>query len=57
MTDLRHNAQYQAVEKHLRLCHERAFGRPSALKEPHVTADGRRVAVTAEVLDAEGPAR
>jgi hypothetical protein len=39
------------VGKHLRLCHEPAFGRPSALKEPHVTADGRRVAVTAEVLD------
>ncbi len=30
---------------------EPAFGRPSALKEPHVTPDGRRVAVTADVLD------
>src|SRR5579875_3630042 len=51
MADLRHTAQYQAVEKYLRSCHEPAFGRPSALKEPHVTPDGRRVAVTADVLD------
>lgn len=51
MKDLRGTQQYQAVEKHLRLLHEPAFGRPSALKQAHVSPDGSRVAVTAEVLD------
>jgi dipeptidyl aminopeptidase/acylaminoacyl peptidase len=51
MKDMRGTQPYQTVEKHLRSLHEPAFGRPSGLKEPHITPDGSRVAVTAEILD------
>jgi dipeptidyl aminopeptidase/acylaminoacyl peptidase len=51
MKDMRGTQSYQTVEKHLRSLHEPAFGRPSGLKEPHITPDGSRVAVTAEILD------
>ncbi|MFE0923331.1 prolyl oligopeptidase family serine peptidase [Streptomyces nigra] len=47
-----------AVEEHLRRLHQPAFGTPHALREAHITADGRHVTVTGVVLDAlEGLAR
>ncbi|MEU7045074.1 S9 family peptidase [Streptomyces varsoviensis] len=49
--DLRQTASYAAVEDHLRKLHEPAFGRPHALREPQVTADGRRAVVTGAVFD------
>lgn len=56
--DLRTTAQHQSVLGHLRALHEPGFGRASRLREPHVTLDGARTVVTAEVLaDLEGPAR
>ncbi len=58
MTDLSETPQYQAVQEHLRALREPALGRPSALREPHVTRDGTRTVVTADVLDVlEGPSR
>ncbi|MDH6581051.1 dipeptidyl aminopeptidase/acylaminoacyl peptidase [Streptomyces sp. SAI-133] len=41
-----------AVEEHLRRLHQPAFGTPHALREAHITADGRHVTVTGVVLDA-----
>ncbi|KZB80238.1 hypothetical protein AVL48_14210 [Amycolatopsis regifaucium] len=35
----------------MRALHEPAFGRPQALREPHVTQDGGRAVVTGAVLD------
>ncbi|HEY2058614.1 MAG TPA: S9 family peptidase, partial [Amycolatopsis sp.] len=51
MEDLETTAAYQKVTAHLRAWHEPAFGRPHALREPHVTRDGERVVVTGTVLD------
>lgn len=50
-TDLRDTTEYAAVAEHLRRVHEPGFGRPHALREPHVTADGTRTVVTGAVLD------
>ncbi len=49
--DVRKTAAYADVEKHLRLAHEPAFGRPHAVDDPHVTADGARILVTGSVFD------
>lgn len=49
--DLRDTAEYAAVAEHLRLLHEPTFGRPHALREPEVSLDGSRVAVTGVVFD------
>ncbi|MEV0266214.1 S9 family peptidase [Streptomyces sp. NPDC050617] len=49
--DLRKTASYVAVDDHLRKLYEPAFGSPQALREPRVTADGRRVVVTGAVFD------
>ncbi|MBP2367402.1 S9 family peptidase [Pseudonocardia parietis] len=43
--------QYETAQTHLRALHEPAFGRPSGLREAHVTRDGLRTVVTADVLD------
>ncbi|MEU9883888.1 S9 family peptidase [Sphaerisporangium sp. NPDC051011] len=51
MEDLETTAAYRKVTDHLRALHEPAFGRPHALREPHVTRDGGRVVVTGAVLD------
>ncbi|GAB3740430.1 S9 family peptidase [Amycolatopsis oliviviridis] len=49
---------HREVTEHLRALHEPAFGRPHGLREPHVTRDGERVAVTGSVLDdLTGPVR
>ncbi|BBG03895.1 MULTISPECIES: S9 family peptidase [Pseudonocardia] len=44
-------AQYDKVLAHLQALHEPGFGGPSSIREPHVTRDGQRTVVTAEVLD------
>ncbi|WP_224388322.1 hypothetical protein [Pseudonocardia sp. ICBG1293] len=44
-------AQYDRVLAHLQALHEPGFGGPSSIREPHVTRDGRRTVVTADVLD------
>ncbi len=49
--DVRGTPQYAAVSEHLRQLHEPAFGRPHAVSEPTVTADGTRVVVTGAVFD------
>ncbi|MDJ1132086.1 S9 family peptidase [Streptomyces iconiensis] len=49
--DLRESATYAAVDDHLRKLHEPGFGTPHALREPHLTADGRHVTVTGVVFD------
>lgn len=49
--DLRGTREYAEVADFLRRLHEPAFGRPHALRDPHVTADGSRVVVTASVYD------
>ncbi|MFD4635907.1 S9 family peptidase [Lentzea sp. NPDC058436] len=43
--------QGDVVLRHLRAAHAPGFGRPSNLREPHVTRDGTRTVVTADVLD------
>ncbi|RII14822.1 Prolyl tripeptidyl peptidase precursor [Streptomyces sp. YIM 130001] len=44
--------QYERVLRHLRSVHEPGFGLPSGgLRELHVTRDGARTVVTADVLD------
>lgn len=56
--DLRTTPQYKKVLEHLRALHEPGFGGASNLREPHVTPDGTRAVVTADVLtDLEGPQR
>lgn len=56
--DLSATAQYQKVHEHLRVLHEPGFGHASNLREPHVTADGARTVVTADILDdLQGPPR
>lgn len=42
---------HEVVERHLRALHEPAFGAPSAIRDPHVSADGARAVVTADILD------
>ncbi|WP_211192442.1 S9 family peptidase [Actinoplanes sp. TBRC 11911] len=42
---------HQTVEKQLRALFEPAFGRPSAIRDVHVSADGRQVVVTADVWE------
>jgi dipeptidyl aminopeptidase/acylaminoacyl peptidase len=49
--DVRDTPEYAAVTDYLRRQHEPGFGRPHALAEPHITADGERVAVTGSVFD------
>jgi dipeptidyl aminopeptidase/acylaminoacyl peptidase len=49
--DVRQTAEYAAVTDHLRRQYEPGFGRPHALAEPDVTADGERVVVTGSVFD------
>ncbi|WP_031464924.1 alpha/beta hydrolase family protein [Sciscionella sediminilitoris] len=49
--DLRDTTEFAAVAEHLRRLHEPAFGRPHALREPEVSRDGTRVAVTGLVFD------
>ncbi|WP_245633607.1 S9 family peptidase [Amycolatopsis jejuensis] len=51
MVDNTETPEYQAVLEHLRAAHEPAFGKPSGMAEPHVSPDGTRAVVTAEVLD------
>ncbi|MEU4233719.1 S9 family peptidase [Nonomuraea sp. NPDC026600] len=43
--------EFAAVEDHLLRWHAPAFGRPHALSEPEVSADGSRVLVTGSVLE------
>ncbi|MEU0936330.1 S9 family peptidase [Embleya sp. NPDC005971] len=42
--------RYERVLDHLHALHRPGFGRPSSLREPHVTRDGSRTVVTADVL-------
>src|SRR5699024_8422511 len=49
--DIRDTPEYAAVAEHLRRLHEPAFGHPHALREPHVTGDGRHVVLTGMVFD------
>jgi dipeptidyl aminopeptidase/acylaminoacyl peptidase len=42
---------HRTVTEHLQALHGPAFGRPHGLREPHLTRDGERVAVTGVVLD------
>ncbi|GAA3573299.1 S9 family peptidase [Amycolatopsis ultiminotia] len=51
MEDLETTTAYRKVTEHLQALHEPAFGRPHAIREPHVTRDGERVVVTGAVLD------
>jgi dipeptidyl aminopeptidase/acylaminoacyl peptidase len=51
LTDVRNTAEHQAVADYLRRLHEPTYGRPHALSEQHVSADGSRVVVTGSVLD------
>ncbi|WP_165777694.1 alpha/beta hydrolase family protein [Amycolatopsis antarctica] len=51
MEDLSNTVAYRKVYDHLRALHEPSFGRPHALREPHVTRDGGRTVVTGAVLD------
>lgn len=51
MNDIRHTAEYFSTAEHLKRLHEHAFGRPHALSEPEVSADGSRVLVTGQVLE------
>lgn len=51
MEDLETTEAHRTVTEHLRAVHEPAFGRPHALREPHVSRDGTRVVVTGAVLD------
>ncbi|SES30150.1 S9 family peptidase [Lentzea albida] len=46
-----HTEQGDFVLGHLLAVHEPGFGKPSNLREPHVTRDGTRTVVTADVLD------
>ncbi len=49
--DVRDTPEYATVTDHLRRQYEPGFGRPHALAEAHVTADGERVVVTGSVFD------
>lgn len=49
--DLRTTPQYRKVLDHLHALHGPGLGRASNLREPHVTRDGSRNVVTADVLD------
>lgn len=49
--NLTNNPEHAAVVEHLRRLHEPAFGRPHALREPHVTGNGAHVVVTGLVFD------
>lgn len=49
--NIRDTSEYAAVAENLRKLHEPAFGLAHALREPHATADGSRVAVTRVVFD------
>jgi hypothetical protein len=49
--DVRDTPEYATVTDYLRRQYEPGFGRPHALAEPHVTADGEHVAVTGSVFD------
>lgn len=51
MEDLETTEAHRKVTEHLRAVHEPAFGRPHAIREPHVSADGSRAVVTGVVLD------
>lgn len=51
VNDIRHTAEYLSIAEHLNRLHEPAFGRPHALSEPEVSADGARVLITGQVLE------
>lgn len=45
------SGMFQTVENQLRALHEPGFGRPSAIRDVHVSADGNQIVVTADVWE------